>query len=148
MSRRASIEVASSTAINESIPMSNKEVPGSIRSGAMRRISATSARTISVRALANASPTSPSSRWRRSCVDSVPWAPRSPTTVRANSENFGACAAGRKRPSVAQSRSISPMFPTDEPSSVSSARSASSDLSAAPPMRPRSASSTRSLRAK
>src|ERR1700722_12848757 len=43
MSSRASIEVASSTAINESMPISNKEAPGSIRSGTMRSISATSA---------------------------------------------------------------------------------------------------------
>ena len=63
-------------------------------------------------------------------------------------ENFGACAAGRKRLSVDQSRSISPRFAADESRSVSSARNASSDLSAAPPMRPTSASSTRSLRAR
>ena len=76
--------------------MSNNEVSGSIRSGAMRSISATSARTISVSAAGQLGrPSSRASRRRKSCADSVQWEPRSPAHERANSENFGAREAGK-----------------------------------------------------
>ena len=92
MSSLASIEVASSTAISESIPMSKSESAGSIRSGAMRKMPATSARTSAVNSVSASSAGSCPSQRRRSCAESPACAPRSPAASRVRSENFGACA--------------------------------------------------------